>query len=336
VKDLPGLLLLCLLCWPLAGCFHSDRHTGELILQQHPLVGKIWDVQGRRFIDEPTLLARLADSDYLLLGETHDNIAQHRLQAQIVRQLSRLDHLPASRLGIYFEMIDQQQGELLRRKKPVTADQLVSLLEQQQSGWDYRHMYAMVFEQVLQAGFPVAAANIARDQVIAVMRKGEAAMPDDVRRLIRQTPLTLQQTEAMQREAVEAHCNSLPEQMVAPMIMAQRLRDAAMALSLSRGEQAMKVLITGSGHARRDRGVPLYLHSLQINDGRVLSLSFMEVQASALRVDDYTERWDDSLPFDYVWFTPQFDRADPCTGFQQHMNKKLSMHADETENKPAD
>ncbi|HEY9034926.1 MAG TPA: ChaN family lipoprotein, partial [Pseudomonadales bacterium] len=196
--------------------------------------------------------------------------------------------------------------------KPANVDQLVSLLEQQQSGWDYRHMYAPVFEQVLQTGFALQAANIPRDQVIAVMQQGEAAMPAELRRLIQQTPLTPQQTAAMQREAVEAHCNSLPEQMVAPMIQAQRLRDAAMALSLSRGEQAMKILITGSGHARKDRGVPLYLRSLQGNSKGVVSLGFMEVQASALRVDDYAERWDDSLPFDYVWFTAQFDRADPC------------------------
>lgn len=308
MKYLHVLWLLSLL----AGCFQSDRHTGELILEDHPLVGKIWDVQGRRFIQPQQLQPQLADSEYLLLGETHDNITHHQLQAQIIQQLSRSKRLADVHVGVYFEMIDQQQGEQLQQQKPATVDQLVSRLEQSQSGWDYRHMYAPVFEQVLLAGLDLQAANMARDRVLQVMRQGETALPEDVAKLIRQTPLSPQQTEAMQREAVESHCNKLPQQMVAPMILAQKVRDAAMATSLLRGEQAMKLLITGSGHARRDRGVPLYLQTLGVDSRRIVSLSFMEVQASALSVDDYAERWDDSLPFDYVWFTAQFDRADPC------------------------
>ena len=74
----------------------------------------------------------------------------------------------------------------------------------------------------------------------------------------------------------------------------------------------MKVLVTGSGHARRDRGVPFYLRAAQVPGEAVLSLAFLEVTEDGRDADAYRQRWDQGLPFDYVWFTPRFDRDDPC------------------------
>ena len=79
-----GLLLLA----GLAGC----RSAAPVALdwrspagRDHPLTGRIWDVQEARFIDEATLLRRLYGARFVLLGEMHDNVDHHVLQARVLR-----------------------------------------------------------------------------------------------------------------------------------------------------------------------------------------------------------------------------------------------------------
>jgi uncharacterized iron-regulated protein len=64
------------------------------------------------------------------------------------------------------------------------------------------------------------------------------------------------------------------------------------------------VLIAGNGHVRKDRGVPWYLAQLR-PAARIVSIGLIEVE------DDLDDAGDD-LPYDYVWFTPRVDDADPC------------------------
>jgi uncharacterized iron-regulated protein len=62
------------------------------------------------------------------------------------------------------------------------------------------------------------------------------------------------------------------------------------------------VLIAGAGHARRDRGVPLYLA-----DRDLVSIAFMEAEVDKASPRDYG-----AASYDYVWFTPRATREDPC------------------------
>ena len=86
------------------------------------------------------------------------------------------------------------------------------------------------------------------------------------------------------------------------MVEAQRARDARMAQVLSRHRAT--VLIAGSGHAQRDRGVPLYLAA-----DEVLSIAFVEVEPENTRPQDFLS----ATSFDYVWFTQRATREDPCS-----------------------
>jgi uncharacterized iron-regulated protein len=88
------------------------------------------------------------------------------------------------------------------------------------------------------------------------------------------------------------------------MIEAQRARDAQMARALTAHPAA--VLIAGAGHARRDRGVPLYLPA----GARVLSVAFLEVDGE---IQD-ARRYEGIESFDYVRFTAPQPREDPCAG----------------------
>ena len=100
------------------------------------------------------------------------------------------------------------------------------------------------------------------------------------------------------------------------MILAQRVRDAVIAHSLTKNRAPLKVLIAGAGHVRKDRGVPLYL-AKQVKADRILTIGFTEVNAGETNVMHYAEQWvATTLPFDIIWFTPQVERRDFCADFK--------------------
>ena len=67
--------------------------------QDHPLIGQIWDVEPARFIDTTTLVQRLTNGRFVLLGEKHDNPDHHRLQAWILRAVLDASRRPAVGYG---------------------------------------------------------------------------------------------------------------------------------------------------------------------------------------------------------------------------------------------
>jgi uncharacterized iron-regulated protein len=81
------------------------------------------------------------------------------------------------------------------------------------------------------------------------------------------------------------------------------------------------VLIAGAGHVRRDYGVPMYLAS-KMPDARVISLAFVEVSRGEPDPPAYAMQFQrQTLPFDYVWFTPRVDDQDPCAAFKEQLKK---------------
>ena len=78
--------------------------------RDHPLTGRVWDVDAAAAIEPRRLLARLATVRFVLLGEKHDNPDHHRLQAWIVRELLAAGRRPA----VAFEMLSEAQSGALR------------------------------------------------------------------------------------------------------------------------------------------------------------------------------------------------------------------------------
>ena len=302
----------------LGGCTsHGGLKPPALLLSQHTLVDKIWDVQASRFIDETQLIRRALASDYLLLGEIHDNSRHHQLQARVIDWLRQQQRLAS----VSFEMITYQQGEVLKQHSYASSAELIALLNQEKSSWPYKRDYQIVFDSVIAAGFEILPANLGQNELTQIINLGEDELPDDVRQILKQTPLTDKQTADLQNEIVRAHCNMMPPDATQPMVLVQRARDAVMSLSLLKSRADIKVLIAGAGHTRVDRGVPLYLRKHD-RTGGVLSLAFQEVKEGATSVEAYSERWGgQELPFDYVWFTPAVQRQDPCEQLKRRFKK---------------
>ena len=295
--------------------------------RQHPLVGRILDVKGRRWIDQATLDAALARADVSVLGEVHDNPDHHLLQAREIRAVAAAGRTPA----LAFEMLSTPQQEKVdaaRAAPGATADSIAEAVEWSKSGWPAFPLYRPVFEAGLSARLPLVAANLSRAAAREMMKKGVEALSEEVRawmaRAPEPTPAELAQ---LRREMAGDHCGELPEEMVKPLVQAQRARDATLAArtAAAAGERGA-LLVAGDGHARNDRGVPAWL-ARELPGKTVLAVGHLEVKAGMKHPDDYAAEAGGALPFDYVIFTPGAAREDPCLELKKKMDEKKAAGA---------
>ncbi|MDH5737311.1 MAG: ChaN family lipoprotein [Gammaproteobacteria bacterium] len=301
---LAGLALL----W-LTGCATSS--VPPMATGDHPLLGRIWDVEAGAFMNEATLLNKLRGAEYLLLGEQHDNLVHHQHQTWIIQQLALSHH----QVSVSFEMIDDAQGKLLADHAAENVETLIGMLDQFSNHWNYTLNYQALFRAVLSEGYQIMPANLNRQRLREIVTQGEDMLPAAYKKMLSMAGLTPAQMKNLRAEVAQSHCGMLDDEMVQRMVLAQRVRDAVIAHSLSKSQLPLKVLIAGSGHVRKDRGVPQYLASLD-RDARIVSLGFAEVVSEDRDADHYALHWGaDRLPFDYVWFTPGVERGNLCAAF---------------------
>ena len=306
-----------------AGCAKVTEIEWESpVSREHPLVGRIWDVNGGVFVDERTLSGRLAASRFVLLGERHDNPDHHVLQAQLVRRLITTGRRPA--LG--FEMLSTGDVPAIARYlagSPRDAAGLGDAVNWKRTGWPDWRFYQPIAQAALDAGLPIAATNLSRAAIEALRRNGLAGLGPAVATQLKlgagPSPAT---RAALAQEIRESHCGHAPEGALDKMVDTQWARDARMAEALARaGGRDGAVLIAGTGHARRDRGVPAHL-ARHAPGTSVASVALLEVDAKLTAPVEYAARWDGGpLPFDYVWFTPRIDDVDPCEKFKQQLER---------------
>ena len=303
----------------LAGCLDRTMRgqNVQLVEKDHPLVDEIWDVNQAIYVKKEQFLAQLPESRYILLGENHDNISHHVHQSNIISALAKA----RLAVSVHFEMIDDAQYENLKQDEHRNLNELIDSLNKSDTGWQYERMYKVVFDQVLQAGYPYRPANLSYADIRSIIKKGENNVPGDIKNLLVDVPLSMNKTHELEQEVIEGHCNALPASMVPPMMLAQRVRDARMGLSMMDSDMDHRVLIAGNGHVRKDRGVPMYL-AVKHPQEKIMTVGFTEVIAGKHKIDEYKSRWGKkTIPFDYVWFTPGINRKDPCDDFISKLNK---------------
>lgn len=262
--------------------------------------GTIVEVSTGAVMTPAELAGRLAAADVAVLGEVHDNADHHARQAWLIEALD-----PA---GVAFEMVpDAREGAVAG----LGADAVAEALDWETTGWPDWAIYRPVF--VAAEGRRIAGGGVARDELRASMKEGAAAYWTGDGDPGLDEPLDEELRVALEAEMMEAHCNALPAEMMPGMIESQRLRDArfaAAALRAGAGERA--VLITGNGHARTDRGVPVYLARLA-PEATVLALGQIELAPGVTPEPALAE----GAPYDFVWFSGTAEREDPCAVFEK-------------------
>lgn len=279
----------------------------------HPLVGVAWDVAKGEALSPVALARRLARERFVGLGERHDHPDHHALQAFLLRELVAAGRRPA----VAFEMFDASQQAAIdqhRSVSPADAAGLGAATGFETSGWPDWSLYAPIAAVALEAGLPVLAANLGRDETRRLSREGaEALDPALAERLDLATPLPESERSAIEAEIVEGHCGHAPASALPRMVQVQRARDAHMARTLlDAGAKADgAVLVAGNGHVRRDHGVPARLASFAPGE-RVASVGLLEVVAGSESPSEYAP----DGRYDYVIFTPRRDDEDACAKFR--------------------
>lgn len=232
-------------------------------------------------------------ADVIILGEVHDNPRHHAHQAQAVAALRPK--------ALVFEMLTAEQAARITPALRADPVGLEAALDWRASGWPDFAMYFPIFAAAPEA--QVEGAALPRSQVRRAVSDGASAVfgPDAA---VYGLELPLDPADQAAREALQhdAHCGKLPAALLPGMVEAQRLRDAALARAAVAALEATGgpvVVITGTGHARRDQGVPAAL-SLAVPGVRVLSVGQMEADPGP------------DAPFDLWIVTEPHPRDDPC------------------------
>ncbi len=172
---------------------------------------------------------------------------------------------------------------------------------------------------------PLLAGGLERKVTRSVARDGAGALGEGrAAALMLDRPIDDDMRTGMQTEIRESHCQQLPEAMVDPMVGVTLAKDAVMAARMIEGRSAAQtdvaVLIAGAGHIRKDWAVPFHLDRLAPTR-RHLAVAFLEVAADESDAAAYAARHGGRLAFDYVWFTPRIDDADPCEVYAEQLRK---------------
>ena len=228
----------------------------------------------------------------VLLGEVHDNAAQHALRLQALNRA--LD--AGARPVLAMEQIDRElqpalDALLARRPRP-DADAVIALARganPTMGGWQWAY-YKPYIETALSHGLPIVAANVSRADARLVMRDGLAAAGFNA-----DVPETVMAE--LSRGIEDSHCGQLDSATARRMALAQVARDQNMARVVEANAATGVVLLAGNGHVRTDLGAPRWLSAAT------------RARSEAIGV---LEDGDTAGTYDRRVYTAVQSRADPC------------------------
>lgn len=281
---------------------------------QHPLDGTVIDVAAAAAVPRASVEAVLRSADVVILGEVHDNVVHHALQAELVAATG-----PDA---LAFEMLAPGDEALVTRlrRQDAPASVIGAALDWEGRGWPAFALYAPIFAAAPEA--EITGGAVPPESLRRAMEDGAAiAAPAALGASAPLYRLDIAWDAETQAEAaadqVRAHCDAIPEAAGRRMVEAQRLRDAAFADAVLRAralsDDGRVVLIAGAGHGRIDRGVPVFVETAAPGLS-VVSVAFVEVQDGET---DWRAYAGPRPRHDYLWFTAAQPRPDPCIAFRQ-------------------
>lgn len=262
----------------------------------------IYSIEGDE-ISFSDMIEKLAQADYILLGEQHDDPVHHRLQQRVLAALIKSGRQPA----VVFEMFDREDAGLIAsvsRQHPDDPDQIAKAVNWKASGWPDWQMYRPIVKTAMDASLPVIAGNLSRWRARRMIIEGVPLMNSKTAtHMGLLTPLPSDQEEQLRQKISLMHGMMAPTKVIAGMLAAQRVRDATLADSMiSRNYGNGAVLIAGREHTRTDYGVPFYLNHRE-PEAKIASLAFIDA-SEAIESEQSTDSKQAEHAYDFVWMLP--------------------------------
>ncbi|MCB1420005.1 MAG: ChaN family lipoprotein [Notoacmeibacter sp.] len=302
--------LTVLLAWPATGAnAFGGPDWQSSHFRDNPLAGTIWKRDGTQ-ADKAELEKAVRDASFIAVGETHNNIDHHRLQARIVALKAASGAKPV----IVWEMVPASLQPVLDTAKETGAASLGTALDWEKRGWPVWAMYQPVAEAALAAGLSMKAGDLDRETIRAIGRQGAAALDaTEASRIGLDMELGKDAAASLATELKDSHCGLLPEKSIPAMMTVQQARDGAMAAAMLEAGDAGAILIAGAGHVREDRAAPAILER-KAPSIDVLTIGLMELGTST-DIAGYLE----DTRFDYIVLTPKADMTDHCAEMKKSM-----------------
>lgn len=282
------------------------------------VVGRIWSVEKQAFIEPSALVESLNDARFVLIGETHDNPAHHRLQAFLTSAVA-----PDRPATVVMEMLTEDQAPALKAfmaSPDRSAETFGKAVSWEKSGWPDYAIYRPIIAAALKRGADIRAGLPGKSETRAIGKEGLSALTEGQRtdlRLAADLPKDL--AKDLNKEIIASHCDLLPAGMVPNMMAVQRYRDAYLAEALRKTPaDGPAILIAGDGHVRKDRAVPFYLKP---SDGAAVTVSLVEIDPERSEAEVLADARE-NITADYIWFTPKIDREDPCEALRKRFSDK--------------
>lgn len=201
------------------------------------------------------LVRELADADIVLVGERHDDFAQHRVQQQVITGL--LAHGP---VAVGMEAFPGDKDAVLAdwsRGLFPSWPRFLAAVDWFGSWGVDPALYRPILDTVRRNRLPLVGMNVPRQWIGQIGRGGmQALSPDQKQRIGPVAPAPEAYAEALRRSLAE-HAGG---GQAAHFIAAQTAWDAAMAgalLELKKAQdEAVVVGLAGTGHIRGDHGIP--------------------------------------------------------------------------------
>lgn len=202
-------------------------------------------------------VAAAADGlSYVFVGESHDDAAHHRMQADVIRALVARGR----RVAVGFEMFTRPSQPNLAAWSlgKQTEEEFV-----ERSGWrtDWNmdfELYRPIFEAVHEHRLPMVALNVPRDWVRAVGRGGLEALTDEQRAQLPEIDLGNAGHRAVFEAMMGGHPpgGTLDRTYAAMVLWDEAMADAAIRYMAGRpNPRAVMVIVAGKGHGLYHQGI---------------------------------------------------------------------------------
>ncbi len=280
------------------------------------LPDQIYSAKSGKSISFADMIQEMSPSRLVYVGETHNSLPMHLIQARIIQGLYEKDR----HLSVGLEMYPVTEQDALRKwHLGILSEEEFIREGQWYENWNFNFgYYCRIFDVVKQNAIPLYALNVSRDIISKVRMKGWEALTEEEKALVPEPDLTQEDHRALIRTIFES--SDLPPQMKGKglemvfegLYRAQTAWDETMAryaLKALDKEQGKIVVLAGSGHLLYNLGINLRAY----NKSR---LPFKTVICVVIPAGEESVQVSRSLA-DFVWGLPEEEMpAYPSVGLQ--------------------
>jgi len=255
-------LLLVLALLALSGCSTVTRLGNPELPYPPPRplqIGDILHLPTGLFVDRDRMLAAVSDARVVYVGETHDNLASHRLELEILQALA--ERYPG-RVALGMEMLTPDQQEVL---DAWIAGRLNEKEFIKQSRWlevwrlDFRY-YRDLLEFAREHKIPLLGLNAGKDLVSAIGHSEPGQLEPDLQSRLPEMDLNDPYQSALVKAFYGGH--TAGKAMLAGFQRVQTLWDETMAQNAAAwlqnpDHEGMHLMVmAGGNHIRNGFGIP--------------------------------------------------------------------------------